>query len=214
MRTNRRILRSIGLVLVGATVTLVTLIAAAFAEARHERHEAEQLLIVLSRIHVGSSTEDEATSALSAFKRYADRQINPNRQQAAIGLEFTFRNRAMAFLRLAPAKFVYLGLEFRNGIVVSKSFNFYQEPRSGAVVQEVMADHGDDSMKIDHRQVHLIDFGQNRTALEVRDDTSVPLVRRQLDWQIDLSCMTEIMNCEDPHRILPRVTADGSPLSR
>jgi hypothetical protein len=45
----------------------------------------------------------------------------------------------MAFLHLAPPKFVYAGIEFRDGIVVKKSVKFYQEPRFGMVVQEVMA---------------------------------------------------------------------------
>jgi hypothetical protein len=198
--------RFIRLVLVGAAVMIVTLISVAYTDARHEKYEAEQLLIVLTRINVGSSTENDATNATNAFNGYADRQMNFNRQNVVSDVEFTFRNRVIAFLHLAPAKFVYLGLEFRNGVVVSKSFNFYQEPRSGAIVQEVMAAHGSDPMKISTRQIHLIDYGHNRHVIEVRDDTSVPLARRQLDWHIDLSCMTEIMTCKDPHRILPGIS--------
>lgn len=206
MNTNRSMWQFMRLVLVGAAVMIVTLIAVAYADARHEKHEAEQLLMVFSRIQVGSSTENDVTNATNAFNGYADRQMNPNSQNAVSDVEFTFRNRVMAFLPFVPAKFVSLGLEFRNGVVVSKSFNFYQEPRSGAIVQEVMAVRGSDSMNISARQVHFIDYGENRHIIEVRDDTSVPLARRQLDWRIDLSCMTEIMSCRDPHRILPGIS--------
>lgn len=201
MYTNRSIRRPIVLILIGVALLVATGLALAYADAWYEKSAAERLLMVLSKVQVGSSTQSDVIDATKAFGRYADGHLNSDRQKAA-GVEYTFRNRVMAFLHLAPGKFVYVGLEFKDGVVVAKSVNFYQEPRSGAIVQEVMARDKSDSTNVDARQVRTNTYGPNLLAIEVHDDTSVPIARRQLDWQIDLSCMTKMGACRDPHRVL------------
>jgi hypothetical protein len=205
MYTNRSIWRPVFLVFVGAALLLAASATLAYVDAWREKSAAEQLLVVLSRIQVGSSTETDVTNATEAFSEYADRQLNYGSQKGASWVTYTFQNRVMAFLHLAPWKFAYIGLEFKNGVVVSKSLNFYQQPRSGVIVQEVMAAEGGNSTKINARQIHTIIYGPNRRVIEVHDDTSVSLARRQLDWKTDLSCMTEMASCKDPHRMLPGI---------
>lgn len=205
MYTNRSIRKPVVLILIGAALLVVLSLALAYVDAWREKSAAERLLMVLSRVQVGSSTESDVTDATRTFGRYADGHMNSERRKAASAVEYTFRNRVMAFLHLAPGKFVYIGLEFKDGVVVGKSVNFYQEPRSGVVVQEAMARDRSDSTNSNARQVRTNIYGPNRFVIEVRDDTSVPLARRQLDWQLDLSCMTKMMPCKDPHLMLPGI---------
>jgi hypothetical protein len=208
MYTNQSIRRPVVLILIGAALLVATSLALAYADAWYEKSAAERLLTVLSGVQVGKSTESDVTNATKSFGRYADGDINTDRQKAASWVTYTFQNRLMAILHLAPWKSVYIGLEFKNGIAVSKSLNFYQQPRSGVIVQEVVATDGSSSTKINPRQIHPVIYGPNRLVIEVHDDTSVPLARRQLDWQVDLSCMTNMGGCGDPHGMLPEVAKD------
>lgn len=208
MYTNQSIRRPMVLILIGAALLAAMSLASAYADAWYEKSAAERLLMVLSRVQVGSSTESDVTDATKAFARYAEGHMNSDRQKAASAVTYTFQNRVMAYLHLAPWKFVYIGLEFKNGMVVSKSLNFYQEPQSGVIVQEVVATDRSDSTKIGARQIHPVIYGPNRLVIEVHDDTSVPLARRQLDWQLDLSCMTKMGACRDPRSMLPEVAPD------
>jgi hypothetical protein len=75
------------------------------------------------------ATENEVLTATKPFNRYEDNARKPDQQGTETEVAYTFRNRAMAFLHLAPPKFVYAGIEFKDGIVVKKSVNFYKEPR-------------------------------------------------------------------------------------
>jgi hypothetical protein len=205
MHTNRFIRRPVILILIGAALLVATSLTLAYADAWYEKSAAERMLTILSRVQVGKSTESDVNNATKAFGRYADGDINSDRQKAASWVTYTFQNRVMAILHLAPWKSVYIGLEFKNGVVVSKSLNFYQQPRSGVIVQEVVATDGSSSTKINARQIHPVVYGPNRLVIEVHDDTSVPLARRQLDWQLDLSCMTKMMPCKDPYLMLPGI---------
>jgi hypothetical protein len=173
----------------------------AYANAWQAKSEAARLLAVLSTVKVGSSRESEVLEGLKPFSRFED--SDPQRNER--GVSYTFRNRVMAFLHLAPPKFVYAGIEFRDGIVVKKSVNFYQEPRFGVVVQEVMASGASDPTSNNPRQLRTNVYGPKSTVIDVHDDTSVPLSRRQLDWQIDFSCMTTMNFCANPQEMLPGI---------
>jgi|WetSurMetagenome_2_1015567.scaffolds.fasta_scaffold375495_1 hypothetical protein len=197
--------RTVRLLLVGTGLLVATSVALAYADAWHQRSRAERLLSVLSTIQVGRSTESDVATSTAALAGYARRQVNSGHLGVTSELEFTFQNHLMALLHFSPPKYLYVGLEFKDGVVTSKSLNFYQAPRFGVIVQEVNAGANSDSKKLNARELHINNYGQNMTVIEIRDDTSVPQVRRQLDWQIDLSCMTEMSACRDAHRILPGV---------
>jgi hypothetical protein len=172
----------------------------AYADARQAKSEATQFLTALSTVKVGSSSETEVREAMKPFSRFEDSPPGSGH-----GLSYTFRNRAMAFLHLAPQKFVYGGIEFRDGIVTKKSINFYQEPRFGVVVQEVTVSGGGPSASTNGRQLRTNVYGPKSTVIDVHDDTSVPVARRKLDWQIDLSCMATMRPCRNPQTLLPGV---------
>jgi hypothetical protein len=121
--------RYIRLFLIGASMLGAIGLALAYGDAWHQKSQAAQFLGVLSRVEVGCSTENEVLTATKPFNRYEDNARKPDQQGTETEVAYTFRNRAMAFLHLAPPKFVYAGIEFKDGIVVKKSVNFYQEPR-------------------------------------------------------------------------------------
>jgi hypothetical protein len=195
----------IRLFFIGAALLGAASLAFAYADACHEKSEATQFLAALSTVKVGRSTEKEVLDATKSFSRYKDRAGKSDRQGRDAGVAYTFRNRALALLHLAPPTFIYAGVEFRDGVVVKKSVNFYQEPRFGVVVQEVVASEGSASTNVNSRQVRTNVYGPNSAVIDVHDDTSVPLSRRQLDWQIDFSCMTAIVRCSNPQVLLPGI---------
>lgn len=199
--SSSTVFRYLILLVIGVAILGAAGLGLAYINAWQAKSEATRLLAVLSTVKVGSSRQSEVLEAVKPFTRFED--SDPQRNERVVS--YSFRNRVMALLHLAPPKYVYAGIEFRDGIVVEKSVNFYQEPRLGVVVQEVMAPGASDPTSNNPRQVRTVVYGPQSTVIVVHDDTSLPLERRKLDWQIDLSCMTVMMPCGNPQSLLPGI---------
>jgi len=118
---------------------------------------------------------------------------------------YLFRNRAFALLHLAPPKFFWVVIRYKNGIVAEKSVQYFEEPRCSGVMTET----DQATKKVGtpppgrSREVYLSSSMPSPVfIMKVTDNLSVPLARRRLDWQIDLSCMTSIGGCRDPRKVL------------
>jgi hypothetical protein len=96
--------------LIGAALLGAAGLAFAYASAWQAKSEATRFLAVLSTVKVGSSSESEVLEAAKPFSRFEDSAEKSDPQQKEPGVSYTFRNRAMAFLHLAPPKF---GQDFR-----------------------------------------------------------------------------------------------------
>jgi hypothetical protein len=206
MKTNSpNTFRYIRFLLVSALLLGAVVLALAYVNVWQEKSEATEFLAMLSTVEVGSSSKSATIEAAKRFGRYENSPGQPDQQARSTWIEYTFGNRVMAALHLATPKFLYVGIEFRDGVVVKKTANFYQEPRFGVIVQEVMAPSGSAPTSNNPRQVRTNVYGPESLVINVQDDSSVPVERRKRDWQIDLSCMTMITPCRDPKDLLPGI---------
>ena len=107
------------------------------AESWYQRYEAGRLIAALSGIQVGSTTEARAREITKRFSRYNVRNEFPKDPPTSDSDKFGFRNRAFPLLHLAPAKWVWITLDYKNGFVVEKSAQYFEEPRCGGVITEI-----------------------------------------------------------------------------
>ena len=102
---------------------------------------------------------------------------------------------------------MWVTLDYRNGTVFEKSAQYAEEPRCSGIVTEsahqpatTKAGPGSASFG---RDVYLSSSVPSPIfVLQVKDNVDVSSKRRQLDWEIDLSCMTTIGGCRDPRKVL------------
>jgi hypothetical protein len=192
-------------VVVFSCVLLLAL--AGIAESYYERMQAGKLVALLSSVRVGYTTEADARKAIQPFSRFLDPHHDTNIAGNDQYDQYGFRNRAFRLLHLSPFVTVWITLDYKNGVVVEKSVQYYEEPRCSGVVTEtvqqaVPENAGAESAGRD-REVYLSSSVPSPVfIMKVRDNPSVPSVRRKLDWQIDLSCMTTMGGCRDPRRVL------------
>jgi len=184
---------------------VLILCSAGIAESYYERFEAQKLIACLSEIQVGTTTEVRAKEITRRFSRYGTLGNYPKDAHTELFDQFEFQNRALSFLHLSPATWIWITIQYKRGLVVQKHAQAASEPRcSGSVTESVH----NESVSVERP------VGRGRTVgiggetpsgyfvIQVRDDLSTPLIRRQMDWQIDLSCMTWRAGCADPRKTL------------
>lgn len=186
---------------------VVIVVAASFLMIYYNRHQAKNLLESLSSLDVGRTTDLQARELLKPFSRYLSKQERAYTQ-------YQFTNGILGTLHLAPKTSVSVEVAFENGVVVEKSLHYFEEPRCGGFLQEVMKhSHFDDERPQAGSGDRSIYVGSSVPSpdfiMQVRDNTDVPLARRRLDWQVDLTCMTTMGGCRDPRKVL-RGTLLGS----
>jgi hypothetical protein len=184
---------------------LMLLVACVLGESVVQRHRAEDLLQLLADVDVGTAPNPALFAALGKFKGY---RSSEGSQSGRSYDQFVFRNRGFALLALAPAKVLYIQIDFRNGIVIEKSIHFAEAPNRGAMIMEEAEI---DSERIDRDQVRppvprqVEERGaatESTYVLSVRDSIEVPKMRRQMDWALDVSCLTRLGSCGDFRRVL------------
>jgi hypothetical protein len=194
-----RIMRIVAVVF--SCVLLLTL--AGIAESYYERMQADKFVALLSSVRVGYTAEADVRKVIQPFSRFLDPHHDTDNAGNDQYDQYGFRNRAFGFLHLSPFVTVWITLDYKNGVVVEKSVQYYEEPRcSGVVTETVQQKAGAESAERD-REVYLSSSVPSPVfIMKVRDNLAVPSVRRQLDWQIDLSCMTAMGGCRDPRKVL------------
>jgi hypothetical protein len=186
------------LIVIGLLMLL--LVACVLGESFVQRHRAEDLIQLLTDVDVGTAPNPALFAALGKFKGY---RSSEGSQGGRSYEQFVFQNRGFALLALAPAKVLYIQIDFRNGIVIEKSIHFAEAPNRGAMMTEEAEIDSDQVRPPVPRQVEERGVVTESTyMLSVRDSIEVPKMRRQMDWVLDVSCLTRLGSCGDFRRVL------------
>jgi hypothetical protein len=199
-------------VVVAALGVVFILLLAGLAESYYERFRAQKLISTLSDIQVGVTTESHAKEITKRFSyfNHADEYVKSNEKPTFDF--FVFENRAFRWLHLAPAKWTKISIDYANGIVRSKNALYYEMPgysgyvneeipHTGTIMDAYRAAENGRRLSVNHSE-HIPPDPFECYMLTLHEDTTVPLARRQLDWQIDLSCMTSIGGCRDARKVM------------
>ncbi|MBB5066703.1 hypothetical protein [Granulicella mallensis] len=194
-------------ILLRATATVAglafVLLLIGIAESYYERFQAQRLISVLSNIQVGITSESQTKELTKQFSRY---HVHFDQNQVRTDSDqYGFTNPAFQRLHLAPVTDIWITIDYREGMAVGKTFESFTAPRHGISVVEVVK-HGDAFLRKVAPPGRIVTVSGYETSprfiLWIEDDASVPLSQRQKDWQIDLSCMTEIGGCQDPNKLV------------
>jgi hypothetical protein len=166
-----------------------------------EKWQAESLLRAFSQVDVGKTTLSQAREITKGFEHHLVHQTS-----GAYGEDqFRYWNSMLSIVNLAPRTYVFATLKYSGGVVVKKTMQYIEEPRCSAIISETtepISSKTDDSLK-ESRHVYIGGNAPSPTfIMRIDDTTKVPLSRRQLDWQVDLSCMTRMGGCRDPRKVL------------
>jgi hypothetical protein len=172
---------------------------AAFFEYRHERNLANAAIRTVGDIQVGHSTQNQAEVMLSPYAKFRV----PGSGSA---IELAFVNRRWLQPVRSPSQWIYLTVEFTDGIVSSRSFQFLDQPRRRAAITQ--------RMLLSVSRLHLPGATSHRRVTtagdpaspyfvtDVREDLQVSDEQRSRDWQFNLQCFKFLMSCEDVRGVL------------
>lgn len=184
---------------------VLLLALAGIVESYYERMQAGKLVALLSSVQVGYTTEADVKKVIQPFSRFLDPHHDTDKAGNDQYDQYGFRNRAFGLLHLSPFVTVWITLDYKNGVVVEKSVQYYEEPRCSGVVTETaqQTEKADTESTGRDREIYVGSSVPSPVfIMKVRDNLAVPFARRQLDWQIDLSCMTTMGGCRDPRKVL------------
>jgi len=187
------------------TACIAVIVSVAYCAARFEQNRADRLIGLLSNVMPGVTSQEsiktmfESKSFLTGNSNVCQKYHMRNCDQ------FVFTNKLLAFLHIASSKQVWVTLDYRNGVVVSKSVQFAEDPRIGAVTRQLLRDIGPLPVgaATSSRTITVAIADSQNAIVKVYDDESVSTDQRQRDWQVDLSCLSRIGACSDPRVILP-----------
>jgi hypothetical protein len=185
---------------------VVVAVLVCVAESYVERSQAKGLLAVISNIQVGITQQREVESLTKKYSSYNARNLFPDEPKSGEYDEFTFRNRGYGFLRIGCIKVVWMDIYYKDGVVASKSIHLAAKPNHGMSLVERthLIEDGSDENKsagIGRRITERGSLSEATYMLGIEDDLSAPVARRKLDWNIDLSCMTKLKGCDNPHEV-------------
>jgi hypothetical protein len=196
MQVGKRVKWSLGFILI-ISVVMVCLVG----ESSMEKRQAENLLRALSRVEVGKTTLSQARDITSGFVHHQIHQTSGTSGED----QFRYWNSFLSIVKLTPRTYVFVTLKYSNGVVVKKTMQYIEEPRCSAIISEtveLIPNETDNSLG-ESRHVYIGGNAPSPTfIMRIDDATEVPSTRRQLDWQVDLSCMTKIGGCRDPRKVL------------
>jgi hypothetical protein len=196
MQVGKLVKRSLGVILI-MSVVVVCLVGESFMEKR----QAENLLRALSQVEVGKTTLSQAREITSGFVHHRIHQTSG----ASGEDQFRYWNSFLSIVKLTPRTYVFVTLRYSDGVVVKKTMQYIEEPRCSAIISETVKltpNETDHSLE-ESRHVYIGGNAPSPTFIMRIDDTAeIPSTRRQLDWQVDLSCMTKIGGCRDPRKVL------------
>ena len=173
---------------------------------RHERRQAEQLLILLDQIRVGSTDRGTVVRLTLPFREYME-HVPPADQSNYLG--FAFQNEWLHRLRLAPPTEFRAGITFNSGVVVEKwASEFVSTTGCAATVVE-----GKRGFRVpsgfpvppNHHVVAWPDASRQHVwRILIKDDDTYGEAEGRNDWSFNLTCMTQIgAGCRDARAMLP-----------
>lgn len=179
---------------IAVTAAVLALIALEFSVVYYQRYQASRLITALRQVDTGVASEGEVRAITKRYVRFA----SPT--NSGDGEVFTLRNYLFVPIWQATAKFVYVSLEYKDGILQSKSVSYFDEFRVAAFLESTSR----------HReanggwQVMVTDYGPHFHSLRLIDGCNVPLADRHPDWLVDLTCFSSLRPCPDLHAVIPR----------
>jgi hypothetical protein len=190
---------------ISSAICMVLMVSFAYLAARFNQNRAEKLITRLSEVIPGTTSEAVVKSTIQG-EWFLKRIPNVCENDGSQGCDqFGFTNRWLAFLHLSPAKWIWVTIEYRNGVVVSKSVQLSEAPHISAVTTQLIR--GIESPVtgevFSSRRLTVSPKDTMNKLIEVYDDEDVSSEQRQKDWTVDLSCLSRLGTCGDPRAILP-----------
>jgi hypothetical protein len=177
----------------------VVWLAAAFFEYRYERNLAKAAIRTVGDIQVGYSTQ--ALTELM-LKPYAKFRVGGSDN----AIQLAFVNRRWLQPLRSPTQWIYITVEFTDGVVSSRSFQFLDQPRRRASISQrvlLSADMLHLGGYMSHRKIGSAgDPASPFFVTDVREDLQVPEALRSRDWQFDLQCFRFVTSCKDLRGVL------------
>jgi hypothetical protein len=186
-----------------ALLVLITLAAiwvlAAYLQYRHERNLAQAAIRTVGQIQVGHSTRSQADVMLTPYAKF--RVHGPEN-----AIELAFVNRRWLEPFRSPTQWIYITVEFTDGIASSRSFQFLEQPRRRASLTQhirLPAPVLRLGEAISHRRIRSNgDPASPYFVTDIREDLEVPEEQRARDWQFDLDCFKFLRSCKNPNTVL------------
>jgi hypothetical protein len=173
--------------------------AAAFFEYLYERNLAKSAISAVGDVKVGYSTQAQTELMLTPYAKFREPGLENT-------IQLAFVNRRWLEPVRSPSQWIYLTVEFTDGIVSSRSFQFLDQPRRRAsITQRVL---------LSAEMLHLGRFAGHRRigsagdptspyfVTDIREDLQVPEEQRSRDWQFDLQCFKFMTSCKDVREVL------------
>lgn len=186
-------------VLVTLIVVGVIWVAVAFFQYLHERNVAQAAARTVGQLKVGYSTQAETAIMLSPYARF--RVPGPDN-----AIELAFVNRRWLEPVRSPTQWIYIRVEFSDGLVSSRSFQFLDQPRRRASIRQqvlLSAERLHLPGPMSHRLIGSAgDPASPYFVTDIREDLQVPEELRSRDWQFDLDCFRFLTSCRDLRGVL------------
>lgn len=186
-------------VLVTLVVVGVIWVAVAFFQYLHERNVAQAAIRSVGELKVGYSTQAETELMLSRYARF---RVHGSDNV----IQLAFVNRRWLEPVRSPTQWIYITVEFTDGLVSSRSFQFLEQPRRRASISQ--------HILLSAERLHLGRLTSHRLVgsagnpaspyfvTDIREDLQVPEELRSRDWQFDLGCFKFLSSCKDLRVVL------------
>jgi hypothetical protein len=115
---------------------VATTIGLSWAQAYHEKTRAQALLALFEGIQVGEDSDTSFSWLKKNFGSFMDLGQSLGEDDSKYGHIFTFRNRALWRLHLAPLRAVNIGLGYKSGRIISKFVEFVEYDRCAIMVED------------------------------------------------------------------------------
>ena len=173
--------------------------AAAFFEYLYERNIAKAAIRTVGDIQVGHSTQAQTELLLSPYAKFRVHGVGS-------AIELAFVNRRWLQPVRSPSQWIYITVEFSDGVVSSRTFQFLDQPRRRASISQrvlLSAEMLHLGGYISHRKIGSAgDPVSPYFVTDIREDLEVPEEQRSRDWQFDLQCFRFMTTCKDLRGVL------------
>ncbi len=173
--------------------------AAAFFEYLYERNLAKAAIRTVGDIQVGYSTQALTEVKLAPYAKFRV----PGPENA---IQLAFVNRRWLQPLRSPTQWIYITVEFTDGLVSSRSFQFLDQPRRRASISQrirLSADMLHLGEYMSHRKIGTAgDPASPYFVTDIREDLQVPEEQRSRDWQFNLDCFRFMTSCKDLRGVL------------
>jgi hypothetical protein len=174
-------------------------LAAAFFEYLYERNLAKAAIRTVGDVKVGYSTQAQTELMLTPYAKFREPGLENT-------IQLAFVNRRWLEPVRPPSQWIYLTIEFTDGIVSSRSFQFLDQPRRRASLSQrvlLSAQKLHLGGHMSHREIGSAgDPASPYFVTDIREDLQVPDEQRSRDWQFDLQCFRFMTSCRDVREVL------------